>query len=237
MQKLTAMKGRPRSKSSPRLLRRRDARRLEIVRAAGRAFGMRGFTETGMRDIAAAADISPANLYNYFKGKQELLFFCQESSLKRMLGALEKASRSRMGAATKLRMVIESHLRCVLDEVEGSAAHLQTNGLPRGLHQRLVVQRDRYERGIRSLIVAGMRSGEFVPCDASLVTRAILGASNWSVRWFHPEGPLNADEVAREFARYLIRGLIATEISVVKSNSAHSKKTGNGKLSGVNSSG
>jgi AcrR family transcriptional regulator len=224
MQELSSTIERRRSGSSARLLRRREARRLEIVRAAGRTFGERGFTETGMRDIAAAADISPANLYNYFKGKQELLFFCQESALKRMLGALEKARRSKMGAAEKLRMVIESHLRCVLDEVEGSAAHLQTNGLPHRLHHRLVTQRDRYERGIRRLIENGVWSGEFVACDASLVTRAILGAANWSVRWFRPEGPLNPENIAREFARYLIRGLAANEFPKVKSGPVRNKK-------------
>lgn len=209
-----------------RILRRRSVRRLEIVRAAGKAFGVRGFAETGMRDIAAAADISTASLYNYFKGKHELLFFCQVSSLEQMMGALDKARRSRASAATKLCMVIESHMRCVLDEVGGSTAHLQTNGLTRILQQRLIAQRDRYERGIRSLIVSGMRSGEFISCDASLITRAILGAANWSVRWFHPEGPLNAGEVAREFARYLIRGLTARKDPMIKTRFVRGKRKG-----------
>jgi AcrR family transcriptional regulator len=160
-----------------------------------------------MRDIAAAADISPANLYNYFKGKRELLFFCQDSSLDRMLASLEKSRRSRTSATEKLVSIIESHLRCVLDEVEGSAAHLFANGLPLYLHERIAVKRDRYERGIRNLIAAGVQSGEFTPCEPALVARAILGASNWSVRWFNPEGQLTAGEVASEFARYLVRGL------------------------------
>ncbi len=53
------------------------ARRLEILRAAGREFRVRGFAETGMRDIAEAAALSPANLYNYFRGKHDILFFCR----------------------------------------------------------------------------------------------------------------------------------------------------------------
>src|SRR3989449_4737059 len=52
------------------LKRRYLARRLEILRAAGKEFRVRGFAETGMRDIAAAAALSPANLYNYFAGKR-----------------------------------------------------------------------------------------------------------------------------------------------------------------------
>ena len=200
---------RARSQGNGRVRGRYLARRLEILRAAGKRFRVHGFVETGMRDIAAAADLSPANLYNYFRGKHEILFFCQDNSLDRMIAALDKARRLRTCAAEKLRLVIVSHLRCVLDEVEGSAAHLLTSALPPRLQRCLVAKRDRYEGGVRRLIAAGTRSGEFVPCDPALAARAVLGALNWSVRWFSPEGPLTAAQIAEGFADYLIRGLLA----------------------------
>ncbi len=161
--------------------RRYLARRLEILRAAGREFRVRGFAETGMRDIAAAAALSPANLYNYFQGKHDILFFCQDNSLDRMINALDKARRMRASAAIKLRVVIVS----------------------------LVTKRDKYEEGVRNLILAGTRSGEFAPCDPALAVRAILGSLNWSIQWFSPDGPLTAVEIAERFADYLIRGLLA----------------------------
>jgi TetR/AcrR family transcriptional regulator len=201
--------GRATNQRNGHVKRRYLARRLEILRAAGREFRVRGFAETGMRDIAAAAALSPANLYNYFRGKHDLLFFCQDNSLDRMIAALDKARRMRTSAAMKLRMVIVSHLRCVLDEVEGSAAHLLTTTLPPSQQRYLVTKRDKYEEGVRNLIVAGMRSGEFAPSDPALAVRAILGSLNWSVQWFSPDGPLTAAEIAERFADYLIRGLLA----------------------------
>jgi AcrR family transcriptional regulator len=208
------------TQSNARLRRRYLARRLEILRAAGKEFRQRGFAETGMRDIAAAADLSPANLYNYFHGKHEILFFCQDVSLDRMIAALGEARRLRTSAAAKLRIVVRSHLRCVLDEVEGSAAHLLTNALPPRLQRALVVKRDRYEEGVRQLIAAGARSGEFVACDPALAARAILGALNWSVRWFNPDGALTAAEIADGFADYLIRGLLAKPEALQRAASA-----------------
>jgi len=196
-------------KGNGRLRRRYLARRLEILRAAGEQFRVNGFAETGMRDIAEAASLSPGNLYNYFQGKHEILYFCQDNSLDRMLAALEKSRHLHAPAAERLRLVIVSHLRCVLDEVEGSAAHLLTSALPAHLQGRLVAKRDRYEEGVRQLIGAGTRSGEFIPCDPALVARAILGALNWSVRWFNPGGSMTATEIADRFADYLIRGLLA----------------------------
>jgi AcrR family transcriptional regulator len=189
--------------------RRYLARRLEILRAAGREFRSRGFVETGMRDIAEAAELSPANLYNYFQGKHEILFFCQDSSLDRMIAALEKARRTKTSAAARLRLVIVSHLRCLLDEVEGSAAHLLTSALPPRQQRYLLAKRDRYELGVRNLIASGMRTGEFVSGDAPLMARAMLGALNWSVQWFRPDGQLTAEQIAEKLADYLIRGLLA----------------------------
>src|SRR5437762_14082470 len=94
------------NKRNGHLRRRYLARRLEILRAAGKEFRMRGFAETGMRDIAAAAALSPANLYNYFGGKHDILFFCQDNSLDRMISALDEARRVRTSAAIHLRMII-----------------------------------------------------------------------------------------------------------------------------------
>jgi len=194
--------------------RRYLARRLEILRAAGREFRSRGFEETGMRDIAEAAELSPANLYNYFQGKNDILFFCQDSSLDRMIAALDKARRGKATAAARLHQVIVSHLRCLLDEVEGSAAHLLTTALPRRQQRYLVAKRDRYELGVRNLIASGMRTGEFVSGDAALVARAMLGALNWSVQWFRPGGQMTPEEIAQELAAYLIHGLLAKPASV-----------------------
>jgi AcrR family transcriptional regulator len=162
-----------------------------------------------MRDIAAEADLSPGNLYHYFKGKDEILYFCQDRWLDQMLAVVRSAASGGRSPSEALRSVLETHVRYLLDELEGSAAHLEVEALPPGLRDRVVRKRDRYESGIRRLISAGVQSGEFVPCDPKLITRAILGALNWTARWFRPEGPASPSAVATGLADYLIRGLQA----------------------------
>jgi AcrR family transcriptional regulator len=191
-----------------RLQRRHLARRLDILRAAGREFRTRGFAETGMREIAAAADLSPANLYNYFRGKDEILFFCQDNALDRLIVNLDRTRHARTRSnAQKLHAVITFHLHCVLDEVEGSAAHLLTNSISPNLQRRLLSKRDRYEHGLRQIVAAGIRSGEFVVSDPALIARAMLGALNSTILWFNPQGPLSTEQLAASFASYLVRGL------------------------------
>ena len=206
-----------------RLQRRYLTRRLEILRAAGREFRTRGFAATGMREIAAAADLSPANLYNYFRGKDEILFFCQDNALDRLIANLEKTRNARsQSTSEKLRAVITFHLHCVLDEVEGSAAHLLTNSIPPKLQKRLLTKRDYYEHGVRQIIAAGIRSAEFASTDPALAARTILGALNSTIAWFSPQGPLSTEELAEHFATYLIRGMCKGRASARRARSGRS---------------
>src|SRR5438128_9735076 len=110
------------------------------MRAAARVFRARGFAAAGMRDIAVAAELSPGNLYHYFRGKDELLFFCQDRTLDRLLTALAAARIDRRPHLARLRDLAVAHVLCLLDDVEGSAAHLEVDALPPRLRERIVAK-------------------------------------------------------------------------------------------------
>ena len=200
----TRGRGRP---AGGRRGRRALAVRSAILRAAAGVFRRRGFADTGMRDIARAADLSPGNLYYYFKSKHELLYFCQDHSLERMLAAARAVGAGRGAPAERVRRVVRAHLACMLDELDGAAAHTEVEALPPKLRTRIVAKRDRYERAVRRIVAEGVRRRAFAPCDPTLVTRALLGALNWTARWYRPEGPEPPTAVAEAFADYLVRGL------------------------------
>ena len=192
---------------SNRRSRRRDSRRDEILRAAAGMFRERGFADTGMRDIAGAADLSAANLYHYFRGKDEILFYCQDRAVDRMLATVTRAQRLRAPVADRLKGVLIAHAQTLLDEIEGATAHLQVESLAPPLRTQIVAKRDRYEHALRKLIAEGAKRGEFVAPDPALVVRAMLGALNSLVVWFDPRGPKTAAAVGEETAAFLLRGL------------------------------
>jgi AcrR family transcriptional regulator len=195
--------------ASPRVRKRNEARRLEILHAAARAFRRLGLSAVGMRDIAEEANLSPGNLYHYFRGKDEILLFCQQCTLDQLIETVDRVRRSGAPIATQLRDAIRGHVHCMLGEMEGATAHFEVEALPEELRAPIIAQRDAYERAIRDLVVQGVERNEFAPCDAVLVTRAVLGAVNWTARWYRPDGMQSVEEIAHAMANYLVRGLLA----------------------------
>ena len=123
------------------------------------------------------------------------------------LAAVEAARAIPGNSAERVRAVLRAHVHAMLDELEGATAHLEVELLPEALRRPLIVKRDRYERAVRELVTEGVARGEFAPCDASLVTRAMLGAVNWTARWYRPDGAQSVAQIADGLASYLVKGL------------------------------
>ncbi len=85
-----------------------EFRCAEILEAARKVFAKKGFDQTTVEDIAAAAGVAKGTLYLYFRSKREIYF----EALKEGLLALHAESDRRMGscttAAEKIRAFIST---------------------------------------------------------------------------------------------------------------------------------
>jgi AcrR family transcriptional regulator len=184
-----------------------EQKKIEILQSAAEAFRRNGYTATTMADISEKLLMTKGSLYYYFKNKEEILYFCQDYSLNLLLDLLEEVQQIDDPAEEKLRRLIVSHVSIILDELKASAMHADFQMLSPKLLRKVIEKRDRFERGVRQIIQEGIDQSRFVQCDPKPVTFAILGAINWAVKWFSPEGPLSAEEIGERFADYFIRGL------------------------------
>lgn len=183
-------------------------RKLEIMRGAAVAFRDRGYSATSVRDIARLTGMTPGNLYYYFRNKQEILYFCQDYSLDVLLGQARRIRRKRVGPEEKMRELIRAQMLCMLDELHGSAGHIEFHAIPRPRLRRIIAKRDEYEGVLRAVVREGVRRGRFAPCDEKLVSLAILGAVNWTARWYRADGSRSPEAIADSFVDYLVRGLM-----------------------------
>jgi len=193
----------------PRVQQKVLEKKREILHAASRVFRRRGLQATGMRDIAAELDMAVGNLYYYFKDKEALLAFVQEDTLEALLELATRVRDQKLRANGRLFMLIEEHVVLLNEEIPGSLAHLEVEALSEPWRRRVQDRRDAYERAFREIIEEGMATGIFRPTDPKVSAMAILGAVNWTVKWFRPDGGKTAREIGRECAELLVRGLAA----------------------------
>ena len=184
-------------------------KQLEILRAASRAFRLHGLHATGMREIAAESGMHVGNLYYYFRNKQELLAFCQDQTLRGLIELAHTVQRQASSPDEQLFRLIVGHVVHLNDEMPGSLAHLEVEALDEPWRQEIVARRDRYENLMREIIDEGIHAGAFRPLATSVAVKAILGAANWTVKWYLPTGDRTSRDIGREFATLLVRGLLA----------------------------
>jgi AcrR family transcriptional regulator len=184
-------------------------KKREILHAASRVFRRRGLQSTGMRDIATELDMAVGNLYYYFKDKEALLAFVQEDTLEALLELANRVRDQKLRANGRLFMLIEEHVVLLNEEIPGSLAHLEVEALSEPWRRTVQDRRDAYERAFREIIEEGMATGIFRQTDPKVSAMVILGAVNWTVKWFRPDGGKTAREIGRECAELLVRGLAA----------------------------
>lgn len=183
------------------------ATRVEILKSAANAFRKLGYHGATVEQIAAALEMKKGNLYYYFKNKEDILFACHQYSVNRLLEILAEIEQSDADPAEKLRRLIHQFVHTILDELHGVALFLDLEALDPAHRAELVEQRDQFDRGLRRVIQAGVDAGAFGTVDAKLMSFAVLGAVNWIPRWYSPNGPRTSQEIAEEFAAFIIRGL------------------------------
>jgi AcrR family transcriptional regulator len=205
---------------SPEPRRRRSAeeRRAEILGAAARCFGTRGFHGTTTRDIAAAVGITEAGLYRYFTGKEAIYAAILDSRIAAPdpIAPLEPAQRAGddravfAGLALSLLRSVEadpSFLRLLLYSA------LEGHEMASPFHETRI---RRFREFLSGYIARRTREGAFRSVDPALGARAFIGMvvdhlivrQVFGQRDAYPQPP---EEVADTFVSIFLDGVRAPE--------------------------
>ena len=162
-----------------------DSRRQDILQQATQLFGSRGYGRTSMRDIAAAVGMLPGSVYYHFASKEALLEEVYAEGIRRSLAEVEAAVAACADPWDRLEAASVAHLRLLLEDGLLAAIVADDAKQPGAARAALVRQRDRYEAVFRRLVAdidlpPGVRPGPF--------RLALLGALNWALTWYRPDG-------------------------------------------------
>jgi AcrR family transcriptional regulator len=195
--------------ASERRQKKTELKREAILRSAAAAFRSKGYHGTSMEDISEQLLMTKGSLYYYFKDKEEILFACHDFSLDRVLQRTREVLDEQKGApaAEKLSALIDALVHVMIDDLQGSALALDFSALRAEPLKWIVGKRDQFEKAMRQVISAGVRSGEFRNVDPKLASFAVLGAINWISKWYKQGGPASAGDIGKMYSDLFVKGL------------------------------
>jgi AcrR family transcriptional regulator len=183
--------------------------RDDILDAAAQVFRQKGYHGASMSDIAGALDVQKASLYHHVESKQEILLALLERALAMLTEHISTISTQDISPDQKLRIMIRGYLSGLAENADLTSVLLfEHRSLDKKSHARHVPHRDKFEQLWRDVLDEGVEMQVFNLKDAGLTVRAIMGALNWTLTWYHPDGPKSIEQIADEYSDFILRGML-----------------------------
>jgi AcrR family transcriptional regulator len=183
----------PQAAQPPRDLRRRarDAVRAEIAETAFQLFTQRGFDQTTVDDIAAAAGLSRRSFFRYFASKEDAVLG--------MLNTVGDAIAAELAARpageppwTSLRRALDVLVTTYLGDPTVALARFRLIHQTPALRSTLLDKQDRWQRSLAQVLAARLGADPaHDPRPELLAATALAALDVASRRWLASDGHAN----------------------------------------------
>jgi AcrR family transcriptional regulator len=179
-------------------------KRQVVIETAARTFNQRGFYKTTLADIAEELHIAKPTIYHYFKNKDEILFECHRIGIEQITG---EPLPEGVNGAEQLGEFIERYVRMVVSDFGTCLVLTGTTALEP--QNRDIVRKGRKEidNMLRDVIARGIGDKSIVACDPKTTASFIFGQMNWIPYWYHSDGEISVDELAKREVAFVMRSL------------------------------
>jgi len=184
------------------------SRKQEIQNEALLMMKEMGFAGMTMRGLAKKLGIEAPSLYNHLKSKDELLIeVCSNIALQLETQILE-VNDIYFNAIDKLKMAIQGHVNVLTQNITASYVFVNDwRFLPSNEKEIFIQRRDKYESEFRRILELGINEGNLQFQDVKITSLTLLSALNSIVDWFHPDGDLSSEEVAKQLFQFVGSGI------------------------------
>lgn len=181
----------------------------QILEVATRLFKQNGFAGTSMQIVSDEVGLLKGSLYYYVSSKEELLFEVLRDLHLNGVQIIEDItfdSPDPLGELTnylrRLTIYAGEHrdrLRIFLRDF---------HFVPAAHQEKIIAERDMYERAAFRLIEEGKAAGLIDPSINSKVAAfSILGSTSVTHEWYRPDGPVALETIGEQVASTIVSGL------------------------------
>jgi AcrR family transcriptional regulator len=168
----------------------REEQKERILEAAKVIFAHKGYSETKMSDIAAAANISYGLAYHYFANKEAIFTTLLTYALQGALHLMQRAQAQPGTPWDRLSWLISQISEGAQGEPEFEMLILQaltSQAVPQEMRQMVLQESQSTHEALKQLIIEGQVAGEVVAGDPDLLTTTfewciqgmVFGLSYW----------------------------------------------------------
>ena len=187
-----------------------DFRRNRVFEVAAEVFHRKGYDNTSMSDVAAAAGLTKAGLYHHISSKESLLYTVLDYGLDLTEAYVIKPLGDISDPLDRLKTMIDLHLRLVLEE-----RNLEVTGL---LHEcktlsgsdrsRINRRKKEYIRMAAGIIADVTKKYNVKDVNPKLAAYALLGMLNWTYQWYKVSGSNTREEIVGTFQHIFLQGIL-----------------------------
>jgi AcrR family transcriptional regulator len=186
--------------------------RGKMLNIARKLFCEKGYIATSMRDIGRSYGCRPANIYNFFSDKEEILFEVLREEMEQIIDPIKHLEEDDDTSPVEhLRFIIESHLKVTLSYRRSVKLlfDLDLDSLSPAKRKIIINFRDKYDRIIRKLIRRGIDTGCFPNVDVKLAGFTVASIITQTRIWFHLKKRVSVSELADFIFKFTLNGLRA----------------------------
>ena len=183
-----------------------DDKRRAILDRSAELFSEYGYDRASMSKISAACGVSKANLYHYYKDKDELLFDVIRVHLEDLLSVVVAADRPELAPEARLRELVAALLEAYRDADAQHSVQISSMRFLSDERQSALKAMERELVRVFSSAVAGVAPQLAGTTMLKPVTMSLFGMVNWHYLWFRSQGPFSRADYADLVTRLIVDG-------------------------------
>jgi AcrR family transcriptional regulator len=185
--------------------------RQQILLAAIKLLGTKGYAALSMNDIVAESGVSKGGVYWHFKNKDAIIEAVFDSFLEAQLEFADAQLAGDSSPTEKLRRIFGIAQMAMLAEVPPPLEFYAMAARDPALMERMRHYVKTYQQRIVQVIQQGIDSGEFVPCDPQMTALNLMSFLEGVVLIGLVAQPETLAAQVEQAVELIFRGLLSKE--------------------------